>query len=124
MNKPRYVGFSHTDQARVEAVLATGNVDAICQAMVDAAFSPVDPLWVQQVCVDLARSPEVWLRRIACVVIGHVGRMHPAALLPEAIAALRQLKRHPDTAGEAEDAIEDIEQASQRLRAGDPGSAR
>lgn len=103
-----------TDQ--VEAVLAGGSSFEKCQAMVDAVFSCLDPEWLQCKALELSESEDPELRRIACVVVGHLGFRYPGCVMPAVMAMLSKRLEDPPACDAARNALEDIEIGRVRSR--------
>lgn len=86
----RFVGPPKVDPSTVDLSLQTGTVHQKCQAIIDAVLSNVGPNWIE------SRA------------LGQLGRLHQQTLSTTTLTRLHQLTQHPDTAGPAADALEDI----------------
>jgi hypothetical protein len=96
-------------RAEAERVLAAGDPDAVCDALVRLAFHEPDWRWVQDLCLARLDGASVWVRRAAAICLGHLARIHGILDRAKVEAALRDAaKRHEDTRGAVDDALGDI----------------
>ncbi len=93
------------------AVLASGDIKAICRMMVGLAYHDPDWRWVQGHCLRLSSHDESQLRYISAICILHLARIHKKLDLDEVRPMLLRLTTDSDwyVRGATEDAIGDIE---------------
>ena len=93
-----------------EAAFASNEPEQIADALVNVAFYDPDWRWVQDICLDLARSKTAFVRMVAAICLGHVARIHRQLDVANVAPVLRKLLADPDVyvRGAAEDAIGDV----------------
>lgn len=109
MRERRYHAPRRRAHAEIEAVFATDNESAVCDALVAAALNDDDRLWIEAWCATLAENPSVNVRGVAVTCLGHVARRF-GTLQTESVQLLRQLRADPDVTGRVEDALDDVAQ--------------
>jgi hypothetical protein len=90
-----------------EAVFASGDDTAICNALVGAALHDEDAAWVESWCLRLGGSHSADVRGLAATCLGHVARRF-GAIRPESLELLRNLRDDPAVGGRADDALDDV----------------
>jgi len=95
-------------RGEAEAFLAGDDPAAINQALLSITFHDPDWRWVQGHCLRLAHHPSSRVRSLAGLCFGHLARIHRELDLPLVLPVLHELTQHPDTRGQAEDALSDI----------------
>lgn len=104
----RYVEPLPITKARAEEILAGGNGDEICEAMVALAFYEADWRWTQERCLELTHHADWTLRAIAATCLGHLARIHRTLEMDRVRPRLVELMNDPQTRGYAENAADDI----------------
>jgi hypothetical protein len=89
-------------------VIASGNPELVCDAIVRLALNDHDGHWVEGVALSLMGSEDPNVRAVVATALGHVARIHGEITVSLVLPALKRLLRDPRTAGHAEDALSDI----------------
>lgn len=105
----RYEEIGPIPRAQAETMLADGTSEEKTRALLAVALNGEDRVWVQQWCLDLLESEDSNVRRIAVICLGHVARIHGEIDRDVVVPRLRRLSSDPAVAGDAENALEDIE---------------
>lgn len=97
-------------QEELERALRSDDVEAVCHALVEAAYHHPDGPWVQAECTRLSRHPDPGPRRLSALCLGHLARIHGALDAEMAEELLTRLARGPeaDVRGTVEDARGDV----------------
>ncbi len=104
----RYHETPPISREEAEAAFATGDQWKTCDALVRLALNHPDGPWVEGLCLTYARHADWTLRALAATCLGHLARIHGELDKPRVIAALDELSKDPRTAGQANDARDDI----------------
>ena len=96
------------DRTQAEAVFASGDSLAICDALVSIAFNDPDWRWVQNWCIRFSKHQDLYIRGLAATCFGHLARIHGCLDLDLVLPILADLLNDPEVAGEAKDALGDI----------------
>ena len=96
------------ERAKAEFAFASGKSEAICDALVRAAFHDPDWRWVQTQCLTFMKSPNAVVRGLAATCIGHLARLHKQLDLAQVRPALIALAEDTEAGGRAADALDDI----------------
>ncbi len=96
-------------QAKAQEIFASGTGLELSTALVGIAFHEPDWRWVQGICLQFARHPDVGVRSTAAICLGHLSRIHRTLDLDIVLPVLHELAREPGTGGQASDALDDIE---------------
>ncbi len=91
----------------VEPALRSGHPGRVGRALLSLALNG-DPR-AEAAALEHAGHPDVQVRRNAATSLGHVARIAGALDLDRAVPALLRLLADPDTFGEADDALNDVE---------------
>jgi hypothetical protein len=105
----RYEEIDPIPRDQAETMLANGTSEDKTRALLSVALNGEDRTWVQQWCLDLLESDDPQVRRIAVVCLGHLARIHGEIDHATVVPRLRRLSSDPAVAGDAENALEDIE---------------
>lgn len=112
----RYQDVPPLSRDEAEAIFAGDDHAAIIDALLSITFHDPDWRWVQGHCLRLARHPSSSVRSLAGLCFGHLARIHRELDLDIVLPVLHELTRHPDTRGQAEDALDDIDTFLHRPR--------
>jgi hypothetical protein len=78
------------------------------RALVSLAYHDPDWRWVQDLCLRLLNDPDVGMRGIAVLCLGHLARIHGQLDLTRVLPALRRLRDDEEVSARVADAIDDI----------------
>jgi uncharacterized protein (DUF2336 family) len=92
--------------------IASGDGPRIANALVSLALHFPDRQRLEDLFVDLLKSPDPEVRGCAATCLGHVARIHRAIDAQRVVPALVRLAKDPEVGGRAEDALEDISRFS------------
>jgi hypothetical protein len=106
MKKLTYHEPHPISREEAESAFASGDSKEIAHALVNAAFHDADWRWVQEKCLNLARSEMAAVRQIAVTCLGHVACIHRKLDLDRVLPVLDELSRDPEVI--IEDALDDI----------------
>lgn len=81
----------------------------ICEALLSMAFHEPDWEWAQDKCLDELESNRPRVRAIAATCLGHIARIHRVLDKEKVIFALKRHLVDEGVAGQAEDALDDID---------------
>ncbi len=112
----RYHQIPPISRDEAEATFAGDDPFAINEALLGITFYDDDWRWVQGHCLRLAHHPSSTVRSLAGLCFGHLARIHRDLDLEVVLPVLHELTQHPDTRGQAEDALSDIEMFLHRPR--------
>ena len=103
-------GFESRD-ATVAAV-RIGSSSEICNAVLGASLGTEDPVWVEALCIDLARSSDdVAVKGAAILALAHLARrFHALDDRPAVTDVLAKLDDVPELAGRVGDVRDDLTQ--------------
>ena len=95
-------------RAELDVSLHSGNVEAICGALLSAAY--FDPVWrwVEQQCLSFLDHTDNSVRWVAATCLGHLARLHGQLDLEVVLNRLVPLKSDPEIGPGVEDALDDI----------------
>lgn len=105
----RYENPQPLPHGEAEAIFASGDDSAICNALVGAALHDGDADWVESWCLRLGVSQSDDVRGVAATCLGHVARRF-GAVRRDSLELLERLQRDPAVGGRAEDALDDVRQ--------------
>jgi hypothetical protein len=89
--------------------LESGDRDRISRTLVQLALHDPERAWLEGLLVRFMSHDDSWIRGVAALCVGHVARLHRSVDRAVVGPALERLLRDPETAGRAEDALDDIE---------------
>jgi hypothetical protein len=95
-------------RVELEEGLSSPDPERICMALVSAAFFEKDWPWAERRFIDLTTHANPDIRGLAANCLGHLARTHGTLHLDIVLPMLERLKTDASTAGQAEDALEDI----------------
>jgi len=91
-----------------ESVFATTDPVKVCNALVRITYHDPDWRWVQERCLHFARHSDPDICGCAATCLGHLARVHRVLDVEKVIPVIEELLIHPELAGIAEDALDDI----------------
>ena len=97
------------DHESAEAVFATNDGVAISRALVGAALGDPDGDWIEIQCLRLAQHPDVAVRGLAGLCLGHVARRF-GQVSQEAWRVVRELCADPTVDNRPCDGLDDMRQ--------------
>lgn len=89
-------------------MLESTDPHVVTEAILRLALHDPDGAWVTDRALELLRSPSTDIRSVTTTALGHIARIHHTIDTERVIPALQRLANDPDTAGRAEDALDDI----------------
>lgn len=89
--------------------LDSGAPERISRALIRVAFHDADRAWIEDLLVEYLVHANSQVRGVAATCAGHVARIHHGLDLARILPLLEHLLRKPETAGKAQDALDDIE---------------
>ena len=92
-----------------ERELRSGQPDRVARALTRLSLHHPDVMSVQELCLAQIEGADPWLRGVAATCLGHLARLHGSLDTTRVIPALERLAQDPETAGKAQDALEDID---------------
>lgn len=92
----------------LEALMESGNENAIVEALLSAAYFDPDWRWVQGTCLRFLDHTDAGVRANAATCLGHIARIHKNLDLDVVLPKLSSLKGDVATRPWIEDALEDI----------------
>ncbi|QIS13447.1 hydantoinase B/oxoprolinase family protein [Nocardia arthritidis] len=104
-----YQRLDPIDRGDAEAILASSDPHLIAEAILRSALHDPDGVWVTERALELLESRDIDVRAIAATALGHIARIHRVIDRERVIPALRRLMDNPETVGQAEDTLDDIE---------------
>ena len=108
-DNPKYRETPVIARAEAEVALASNDKETICYALVDIAMDGThDQAWVESTCIRFTQHDDAWIRGLAATCLGHSARVHGASSA-RAIEVLKALRTDPEVAGQAKDALDDVE---------------
>jgi hypothetical protein len=107
MKKLAYHEPQSITREEAESSFASGNSEEIASALVSVAFHHADWRWVQDKCLDLARSDIASVRQIAVTCLGHVARIHRKLELEKVLPVLDELSNDHEV--HVGDVLDDIQ---------------
>jgi hypothetical protein len=90
------------------ATFRSGDEAAIIAALSSLTFRDPDWRWVQDQLLQFAKHRKGAVRGQVALCFGHLARLHRQLDLDVVLPVLRKLADHPETRGQAEDALSDI----------------
>jgi HEAT repeat len=108
-----FVPSSDISQGEVMKAVESGDPKRISFALVDIAMTSEDGVWVQDLCLTLLNSTNMWVRKSAAICLGHVARRHRKLDLRRVVPALHRTRDSDSEAlvrGSADDTLEGINQ--------------
>ncbi len=98
-------------RAELERQLGSDDPEAICHALIEAAYHEDDWRWVQSECSRLSHHPDEGVRNVAVLGLGHLARIHRQLDGAAAEEVLRRLADDPSArvAGTLSDVRSDFE---------------
>ena len=95
-------------RAELEELLGSGNVRAINEALLSAAFHDCDWEWAQNQCLSFLSHSNRDVRSIAATCLGHIARIHRKLDIDIVLPQLYEAKSDQSIAAGVDDAIDDI----------------
>src|ERR1700722_9774317 len=92
----------------LEALIESGNENAIIAALLSGAYYDSDWRWVQGICLRFLDHADLGVRSNAAICLGHIARIHRNLDLEVVLPKLMALKSDTAIAPWVEDALEDI----------------
>lgn len=92
----------------LEALLESGNENAIIDALLSAAYFDPDWRWVQAACLRFLDHTDMRVRSTAAICLGHIARIHKNLDLDLVLSKLLPLKADVAIRPSVEVALEDI----------------
>jgi hypothetical protein len=105
----RYSDIPPISRNEARAAFRTGDESAIIAALLSLTFHDPDWRWVQDQLLQFAKHRNSSIRSLAGLCFGHLARIHRALDLEVVLPVHRELASDPETRGQAEDALSDIE---------------
>jgi hypothetical protein len=107
----RYVEPQPYSREQAERAFQSGDLDAICHALVGVAFHDPDRQWVQDQCVRLSTHPSSDVRGLVATCFGHLARIHRSLdwAVVEPVLACLSADADPEVRGRVDDARSDFE---------------
>lgn len=93
----------------IESMLASNDVEKICNALVSTAFYEPDWLWVQNKCLIFIENDDVYVSGLAATCLGHLARIHGKLEKIRVVNVLKSKLHIKSIAGSIDDALKDIE---------------
>ncbi len=90
------------------AMLESTDSHTVTEAILRLALHDPDGTWVTDRALELLQNPNTDIRSVAATALGHIARIHHTIDTERVVPALQRLANNPDTAGRAEDALDDI----------------
>ncbi len=103
----RYEPTNNITQTEADNIFQHGNAQEIVDALPSVTYHDEDWQWVEAHCITFLDDPREEVRAIAATCLGHLARIHGVLHLDRVIPALQA--HLTDTAGHAQDALDDIE---------------
>lgn len=91
-----------------ETTLTSPDAYLVTEAILRLALHDPDGRWVTDRALELLRNPDADIRAAAATALGHIARIHRTIDTERVIPALHHLTNNPATAGQAQDALDDI----------------
>jgi hypothetical protein len=105
----KYEEISPVEKEQATLAFRRNIPDEVVHALLGVALHDADWKWVQDRCLDFLDSPLPDVRNTAITCLGHLARIHKKLDRPKVMAALASKLTDPQSAGRAEDAMDDIE---------------
>lgn len=93
---------------QLEQALTRESADDAAVALLRMALNEPNWAWAEKKCLTALQDGRVPVRAAAVTGLGHLARIHRKVTKDAVVAALQNLKGHPDLGGLVEDALEDI----------------
>jgi hypothetical protein len=74
-----------------EILLKCNNPEFICDALLRLTYHDSDFIWVQDKCIEFLEYPNIMVKEIAIVCLGHLARIHGQIGNPKLLSILKQL---------------------------------
>lgn len=97
--------FERGDIARAQV---SGDAGEVCSVLIGLVFHDGDWKWLQDTCLALLDHDAEEVRACAATGLGHIARIHGNIEKDAVTHALEQMRMDSQTAGAAENALEDI----------------
>lgn len=105
----RYVEPPTATQEELAQAVEADDVALISQRLIGLALDGTDPSWMTATALELAGHDSVSVRRASAITFGHLARLHRHIDRARVLPVLERLSRDPEVAGNAADALDDIE---------------
>ncbi len=105
----RYEDVEPIDRNEALAALSSGKPDTICDALLRLSYHDPEWRWVEDECVRLAQHWDANVRRMAATCLGHLVRIYGTLDVERVTKVLIELRRDAAVAGQAQDALDDID---------------
>ncbi len=102
-----YERTSIISQTEAEDIFKHGSAEEIVNALLGVTYHDEDWQWVEAHCLTFLNDPREEIRAMAATCLGHLARIHGILHFERIVPALQA--HLADTAGHAQDALDDIE---------------
>lgn len=117
-DKPKYVEIKARTRAELERSFASGDPNAVCDALHSAAQHEEDWRWSQTQCLKMLNHESLLVRSSALIALGEIalfrGNLDFAVVLPE----VKRFENDPALGPFVEDALDNIRVANTRSAKG------
>ncbi|MGF0314455.1 hypothetical protein [Nocardia fluminea] len=104
-----YQSLGPIDRDESIALLASDESRIVSETILRLALHDADGAWVTDRALALLDNADTGVRASAATALGHIARIHREIDRDRVVPALRRLLDNPETAGRADDALDDIE---------------
>ena len=104
----KYVEIRPISLEEAKIMLSSENPEQVREALLGAVESVDDWHWLQEKCMRLVDSDDVWTARTAITCLGHIARIFGELDKEKVLNKLALLKANPDLTGHIESAENDI----------------
>ncbi|MGW5920544.1 hypothetical protein ACWFPY_16245 [Nocardia fluminea] len=104
-----YQSLGPIDRDESIALLASDESRIVSETILRLALHDADGAWVTDRALALLDNADTDVRASAATALGHIARIHREIDRDRVVPALRRLLDDPETAGRADDALDDIE---------------
>ena len=105
----RYQKVLPISRQKAQTAFLSGIPTKICDALVRVTYHDSDWRWIQEQCLIYAQHQDATVRALAATCLGHLARIHKHLDLDKVMPRLKVLSRDRQTAGQARDALDDID---------------
>jgi hypothetical protein len=105
----KYEELHAISREELQSELDSGERERVSRALVRAALHDADREWLEDLLAKHLEHPDSWVRGVAATCTGHAARIHRALDLERMLPLLEKLMSSTETAGRAQDALDDIE---------------
>ncbi|MFI1239119.1 hypothetical protein [Nocardia salmonicida] len=104
-----YQSLGPIDRDESITLLASDESRIVSETILRLALHDADGAWVTDRALALLDNADTDVRASAATALGHIARIHREIDRDRVVPALRRLLDSPETAGRADDALDDIE---------------